>query len=337
MTFENLEQRMARSYTDLFPKFIPDENAPVSKQDQKEFYTMMKNLYKLAFDEPLMFVSALHEDDAFPRRYNKKSYGKPDLEKNMKKFMKAVDDLLLNMYQAGKDSNVKFNKKQQEILAKSGITDTAKLPAAWKWMSERTGSNIVAFSHCFFRNDYCYTSDIFAPLIGEAAFRKLEKWMVKKGYTRFDAFDVTASSSKFTLNYINPKWSDEEPKGGHLFKIKHTGISVCYEPYAANPPLLGLRIPDGLKPYLEKFDSMDEKLKAFAVERTKKCDGCRYCVQTDKTGKRPLALVKVTYGKKDYSLCPYFPGFSYGWSVIDDELVEKLIAFLSFMDGLLRK
>jgi uncharacterized protein YcgL (UPF0745 family) len=44
----------------------------------------MKNLYQLGFDEPLLFVSSLNEDDVFPNRL-KKSYGKPQLAANMKK------------------------------------------------------------------------------------------------------------------------------------------------------------------------------------------------------------------------------------------------------------
>jgi hypothetical protein len=45
MNYTNLEQRMAGSYIDLFPKFIPDENAPVTISEQEEFYLIMKNLY----------------------------------------------------------------------------------------------------------------------------------------------------------------------------------------------------------------------------------------------------------------------------------------------------
>ena len=343
MNFANLEQRMAQSYIDMFPAFIPEENlsgsadhsggnAAPDKSEQKKFYNLIKNLYKLAFDEPLMFVSSLHEDDAYPRRFNRASYGKPDLEKNMKKFLKAVDDLLQNMYLAGHGSPINFSKKQQAILSKLGIEDYTALPAGWTWMARRPDANIITFSHCFFRKDYPYVSAIFAPLIGEAAFRKLEKWMNKKGYKSHVLLDITASNSRFSLTYANPAWSKEDPKG-FLFKVKHTGVSLSYEPFVKSPPVLGLCVPNGLKPYLENFDSMDEKLKEFVTGRTKKCDACKYCVQTDKTGSRPLAAMNTKYGNKNYSLCPYFPGFSYCWSAIDDDLADKLTLFMSFMDG----
>jgi len=99
-----------------------------------------------------------------------------------------------------------------------------------------------------------------------------------------------------------------------------------------NPPILGLCIPNGLKPYLLDFDSANKIIQEFIVSRTKKCDGCRYCVQTDKTKTRQLAYIKVKYDQKKYNLCPYFPGYSYCWSSIDEGLAEQLIKMLSFMD-----
>ena len=331
MEFASLEQRMAQTYIDLFPQFVPDDNTAVSKAGQKDFYDLMKNLYALAFSEPLLFVPALHEDDVYPRRFNKKSYGKPELEKNMKKFTKAVDDLLQNMYLAGRGSGVKFSKKQIEILARLKIENCENLPAAWKWMAGRPGADIINFSHCFFKKDHPYTSGIFAPLIGEAAFKKLEKQLVKMNYRRFDVYGTTASSSPFTLIYANPAWGGEDPKG-FLFKVKQTGIAISYEPNVKNPQVLGLCIPGGLKPYLGNFDAMDNELKNFVIAKTKKCDNCRYCVQTDKTGTRPLAAINVCHENKNYSLCPYFPGFSYCWTAIDDTLADRLLSMLLFMD-----
>lgn len=100
---------------------------------------------------------------------------------------------------------------------------------------------------------------------------------------------------------------------------------------------LGLCITYGLKNYLEKFDSMSSTLKDFVIEYTKKCDRCHYCVQTDKTGTRPLAYLPIDYNREKYELCPYFPGYTYSWTSIDDELVDRIIEFLSFMDEFISK
>ena len=333
--FLSLEQRMAQYYTDTFPKFVPDELAPVSVPEQEQFYDAMKRLYQLAFDEPLLFVSQLHEDDAIPNRFHKSSYGKPDLILSMRKFMKAVDTLLENMFlMGGGKCEVRLNKRQQVILARLGIEDFTNLPAAWTWMSARPGTNCTIFSRCFFKEGYPYTSGIYARLFGdEAVFRKLENWMLAQDYKRFDVYNVTASDCKVSMTYANPLWGTETPGGGFEYKIKHTGISARYDPGIRHPAVFGLCLPGGLKAFLARFHTMDKPLQDFVISRAKKCDGCRYCVQTDKTGSRPFACISVRHDQKEYRICPLFPGCYFCWTEIDETLADQLIAFLTFMDG----
>ena len=337
MNYTSLEQRMAKSYIDLFPKFIPEENAPVSVSEQKEFYQIMKNLYQLGFDEPLLFVKTLNEDDVFPNELMKKSYGKPKLAGNMTKFTKSMDALLENLFIMGQNSVIEIDKKQQVILTKLGINDLNKLPSALTWMAKRSGSNMINFSRCYFKNDYPYQSDFFAPLFGESAFRKLENWMITQGYKRYDIYDINQWHCKLSLTYANPLWNEEPPKSGFAYKIRHTGISANYDPQYRDPAVLGLCIPNGLKVFLEAFESMDKNLQNFIISRTKKCNECRYCVQTDKTKTRPLVCIEIIHEQKEYRLCPYYPGGSYCWARLDDDLVDQLIEFLSFMDKFVNK
>lgn len=332
MTYTSLEQRMAQAYIDMFPQFVPDEQVSISVAEQEVFYNLIKALYKLAFDEPQLFVPALHEDDAYPNRFNKSSYSKPDLQVNMRKFMKAMDVLLQNMFLMGQGSSVKLNKRQQIILSRLGIDNYTSLPTAWTWMSTRPETNLIAFSYSFFKEDYPYTSDIYARLLGEEAFHKLENWMISQGYKRYDIYDVTASDCNLSLTYANPAWSKERPSGGFEYKIRHTGISARYDAFVKKPPVFGLCIPNGLKPYLDAFDSMSKENQSFILDHTKRCDGCRYCVQTDKTGSRPLACIPIEYKNNKYNLCPYFPGVGFSWTSIDNALVEQLIEMLTFMD-----
>lgn len=331
--YNSLEQRMARSYLDLFPEFIPDELAEVSVSEQEEFYELMKALYELAYHEPLLFVPTLHEDDAYPNHFNKVSYGKPELLTNQKKYLKAVDSLLQNMFLLGQGEVVKLNKRQKVILERLGIYDVCELPAAWKWMAKRSEADLESFSHCFFKRDYPYESNIYASLLGAGDFYKLEKWMLEHGYERYVIKDSTATDCKMILTYANPVWSNEKPKGSFEYKIKHTGISVRYDSYFCEPCIMGICIPNGLKTYLEHFEEMEAVLKVFVMSKTKKCDGCKYCVQTDKSGQRPLACVNVEYEEKKALLCPYFPGFSYCWTSLDADLADNIIRMLVFMDS----
>lgn len=330
--YSYLEQRMAQSYIDLLPPFIPDDKADYSIVEQEEFYLLIKKLYQLAYNEPLLFVATLHEDDFYPNRFNKSSYGKPELLANMKKFLKSMDALLNNMFLMGQGIDVKLNKREKVILSRLEINSLADITNVWKWMSSRPGSNILDFSHCFFKKEYPYTADIYSNLLGSLAFRKLENWMFEHGYKGYNISDITASDCNLSLTYANPKWSKEQPKGGFLFKIKHSGISVEYDKYAKKPPILGLCIPNSYKTYLDNFETMDPRIKSFVLSHTKKCDGCRYCVQTDKTGEKPLACVKVIDKNNHYNLCPYFPGYGYCWTNIDEEIVDDIIMMLSYID-----
>lgn len=334
MSFSNLEQRLAHNYMEMLPSFVPDENAPVNVWEQEQFYGLIKGLFQLAFDEPLLFTTALHDDDAYPNRY-KKGYGKPELIEHMRKFTKSIDRLLQSMFLLGQGKEQKLNKKQVTVLSRLDVDDLTKLPAAWKWMSTKDGANTSTFSHCLFHDSYPHTSEIYARLLGDAAFRKLESWMLAQGYKRFDIYNTTASDCNLSLSIVNPKWSEEPPRGGFEYKIKHTGIAAQFDDYVKTPPVFGLCIPGGMKPYLEAFDVMDKTLQAFVVEQTKKCNMCKYCVQTDKTGTRPLAHTAICFEGKDYRLCNYYPGYTYSWSSIDDRLAGMLIKMLSFMDTFL--
>jgi hypothetical protein len=111
MVYASLEQRLAQGYIDMLPSFIPNGNASISILEQERFYILIKGLFQLAFDEPLLFVTSLHEDDAYPSRF-KKGYGKPQLITNMKKFTKSINALLQAMFFIGQGKEVSLNKKQ---------------------------------------------------------------------------------------------------------------------------------------------------------------------------------------------------------------------------------
>jgi hypothetical protein len=331
--FGSLEQRLAHTYLDTFPEFEPSKNG-CSVTEQETFYKLMQNLYQLAYDEPDLFVSQLHEDDAYMNRFNKSAEGKPELDKNMRFFTKSVDELLNAMFQMGTNRNtVKLSKRQNVILRRLGVNEAGVLPAAWVWMAARQGAGILAFSKCLFDQNHSYARAVFARLLGDTvAFHRLEQWVTGHGYTRFDNLH-----GQLSIDFANLSWDKNIPTGGFQFKIRHTGISISYDKSAKEPPILGLCIPNGLKDCLNSFQDMDEGLKKFVISRTKKCDSCNFCIQTDKTKTRPRAFIPIKYNSNTVNLCPLFPGYSYFWSSINDELVNDLIAMMSFMDNKLKR
>jgi hypothetical protein len=324
---------MAQTYISLFPEFIPDDTAIVSKTEQRAFYDMMKTLYKLIFDDPLYLVTKVNNDDFFVNRFNKTLDNKPDLKVKVLKFRSLMNEFLKNMFHAGQGLEVKFKKKHLHLLSLVGIDDISYLPAAWKYMATRPGANLSAFTYCLFKQSHVYSPAIYKKIFSKDAFEKLDNWMHKNGYKQYDIYDATASDCKLSLSYINPAWSTDPPNGGYLYKIKHTGIAAELD-YSLEPAaVLGLCIPKTLmKPLTESFELMNDSLKEFFIKQVSKCWDCKYCVQTDKTGKRPLAYVQVTYKQTDYKICTYFPGYSFNWSNIDIVTTDHIIELLKHMD-----
>lgn len=333
MVFSSVEQRIAHTYRDTLPPFVPAKDSP-PPTEQEAFYRLIAAVYQLAFDEPLLFVPKLYApDDAYPNRFNRTPYGKPELLMAMKKMRKAVDELLAVMYAMGAGEAVKLNKRQAVVLARLGMAPGEPLPDAWVWMSTRPGASLLAFSRCMFDAEYPYLSDLYARLMGnEAAFRRLEGWMLQHGYERFLITNTTASDDRASLTYANPAWGATPPKGGFEYGMRHTGVSMRYDIYVANPQVLGVCIPGGMKAFLEKFGEMDAGLQAFVASRNKPCNNCGYCTQTDKTGKRAKAFVPIEHDGKKYAMCTYFQGGRFCFSALTDELVDMIIAFLGFMD-----
>ena len=77
--------------------------------------------------------------------------------------------------------------------------------------------------------------------------------------------------------------------------------------------------------------NLSENTKFLILQRTKRCDGCRYCTQTDKTGKRPFAATAM---QDETQLCPYYPGFNYTFERLTKKDVDCVMDFLTDMEKL---
>jgi hypothetical protein len=352
MSFANLEQRMVSTYLDTFPAFVPSENgSAVAAQEQ--FYRFMLGLYRRLYEQPELLVRELHADDAHTNRFNKGQDNKPKLKDYMRKVLKEVDGLMGTMFLLGQsgrveegvlvvDADLKISKKHRLILAEVGVqlgiesgrvvlshADYSDLFSAWSWMASRPGASLLTFSRCMFADGYPYASQIYARLSGdEGAFHRLEAYLIDQGYMRIDNRD-----GEVTLDYVKGHGDKERLKPGFQYGVRHTGISVSYDVLVKDPLTFGLCVPR-MKEILTAFDAMESRVQDFVVGTTKQCDGCRYCVQADKTGKRPLAKMAVSHGGRNYHLCPYIPGYRYCWTSLSEGLVDDMIGMLSFMDRL---
>ncbi len=350
--YASLEQRMINTYLDTFPSFVPSESGPGTNA-QEHFYHFMRGFYQRLSANPAMIFGILHEDDAHTHRFNKGADNKPKLKDLMRKAVKEIDGLLMTLYEAARvgqvdsntlvlDPSVKVSKKHRLLLEQFGLhqaaessrlvwshNDYEEMFQAMTWMAMRPNASLLDFSRCLFREGYPYAGEIYARLSGdEMAFHRLEGYLVENGYTRMDNWDGTLA-----LDYFKTHGDAAPEKGGFQYGIRHTGISASYDLLMDSPPVFGLCIPR-MEEILTAFDRLPPRVQDFVVARTKNCDECRYCVQTDITGKRPLANVMVNYDGRGIHLCPYFPGYNYCWTELSDGLVDELMAMLGAMDQL---
>lgn len=313
----------------------------------------MLRLYQRLSDEPSLLFGTLHEDDAHSRRFNKSADNKTKLRDLMRKATAEIDAMLRTLFAMGKSGNlhadvlkidhsVKISRKHRQLLGQLGLrieSDTSGLLlshpqypdmfAAMTWLASRPTVSLLPFSRCLFCENHAYAREIYARLSGNPkAFGRLESYLIDHDYISIDQQD-----DKFTLDYCKPLGNKMPTKGGFLYGINHTGFSASYDPLMDSPPVYGLCIPR-MKELLTAFDDLPVGVQDFVVSRTKKCDGCRYCVQTDKTGNRPLANLPINHGGTTYRLCPYFPGYSYCWTELNDDLVNNMIEMLQAMDVL---
>jgi len=345
ISYANLEQRMAHTYLDMLPPFVPLMSNDVSVHSQEQFYGFIKNMVQVIFDSPELLVTQLHEDDAYPNRFNRAAYGKPKLYYAMKKTINAIEELIFWLYSIGQSGivenekliisdAVKSKKNHIQALPYLGLTlDSNTLSCAaydglfpaWKWMAER--KNSTAFGRGMFDPQYPYIQDVYAKLFGdEKGFNHLLEYLAEHGYQRFEI-----ERGPYTLDYVKSVGNGDSPLGSPLHGDHfHYGISAEYKHEAVAPQFMVLRILE-MKDLLLKFDQMESHLKDFVIQYAKKCDLCRYCTQTDKTGKRKELAIPVTHGTI-YNICPLYPGFNFCFSTLDEPLSNQLMAFLDFMD-----
>ncbi len=352
-----LEERILQFYLETTPPCCLSQ--AVSETGQREFYDFITGIYRILAAEPHRLSDPLHEDGCYRNRYNRASEQKPELYRNMQAIRKKMDGLLTLLWTAGRegrlagntlflDKRFKITKKQIALLERfglkivSGETEIAffhetygELFAVWQWMARREDMDLFRFSRCLFAQDneaHSYAVSLFTLLCGnEAELRRLRDYFRENGFRQID-FRGNTVALDFVKSYAGIKKEFEEPVKEAWGERTHSGLSLKYDFYAEHPFCCSLRIPR-CKELLAHFDSMNGTVQQFVLRYHKKCDGCRYCVQTDKTGERPFSGVPVRYDR-EYRLCPYFPGFNYTWNKIDANLTDEILQFLDFTETL---
>ncbi len=354
--FENLAQRSIYYFLATYPSFYPLNSDYADAEEQKAAYEFIKGIYERLYENPAMLGFKFTPDDSFGDWEPQKA--KPELAPRIRGIIKKMEEFIAVLWSASiygqAEGNMLVVNRQDVELKPSFIKQLAAfgveagkneneyvlhfpfIAKGLKLLAEVSAQNVkppkddrqkpfLLFSRGVFDATAPWNKEVFGNMFADRnPFDTLIGFLEQNGYSRIDNKEY---NNQISLDYIKSYGKPGDELKCAWAERTHGGIEVIYEEIKKNQPLISLRIPY-FGEILNHHETMNPQTKSFVISTTKKCDGCRYCVQTDKTGKRPLAYISVD----GYKLCPLFAGFQYRWKTLEDKTVEGMIEMLRFID-----
>jgi len=335
--YDNLSQRGVAYFLATFPSFYPVDAPDASREEQEAAYRFIRSVYTRLYDDPSLLGFKHAPDDCF-RGWEKQS-DKPGLAGKIRGVIRKIEEFVALLYRIALDGAVVDTLKPAQVrqLAKFAIPPEAAkgLALLAKISAERVAGDqrpYLTFSRGVFDVTAPWTQEVFGNMLSDrVAFDRLADFLTESGYRRVDGRSEENQMAAVTLDFVREyaetrdklKWAWAERTRG--------GIEVIYEELREVQPLYSMRIPYFAE-LLRHAELASTQVRDFICAQAKKCDNCRYCVQTDKTGTKPLAFVPVG----EFPICPLFCGFQFRWRTLDDDAVGNIIALLGFVDEVFR-
>lgn len=315
-SFENLGKRIIYSYLATYPVFKPVANCGASELSQRQMYDFLYETIEIIYNDLSLINVADEPDDAYEWwQLNKE---KPELILKMQKIEKNVIDFFeyfmkIGMLGEAEDNaliiskaGMRIQQKTKEKLSRFGlIFDESKdsykishnkyneLFPAWKLHCSVPKDNIIRsrnmmnFLHGKFGGKQYTAVEMFGKICNQEHVAELESYFLQKGYT-------------LANNEMNVMYEKEYPKKQKAY------MHIYYDWRKKNQMVYYFKVPQ-FTTLIKSYEGMDDELKGFIIERTKTCDGCGYCTQTDKTGKRQRLAVPLVFRGETLVKCPLFP------------------------------
>lgn len=356
--FENLAQRSIYNFIATYSPFYPIKSTEVSTEEQRNAYDFIKNIFERAYENPVLIGLKIEPDDSYGNWELHKT--KPKLAPAIRDNIKKLEELINVLWSVSLNGHIQGETimiKQEEIDLKSSLIKklsaiglvVTKLedsyvfhfnfsPKGLKLLAEISLKNekvskdghpkpYLLFSRGVFDAEATWLQEVFGTMfVDRKPYDRLMTFLQVNNYQRIDNKE---HSPQISIDYIKCYGKIDDPLKAAWGERTHGGIEFTYEECRKHQSLIGLRIPY-FSEILKNHEKMNEKLKGLVIYKNKKCDGCRYCVQTDKTGKRPFAFVDID----GHKLCTMFAGFMYVWRELDDLGTDCIIEMLTFIDEL---
>ena len=308
----------------------PDNALPVFRQ-------LIDKLY----EQPALLGLSEHVDEAW--EWHMVNNTNPELDKVYQSVYKTLYEFYKFLYFSAlhgeisgdylqisiaklKEYKSAFKPQYQALLSEVGIeaakdktdvTVTAdnELLKSLNLLAQRVPTNVnkwtpfvlANFVCCSFDGDFSYLIERTDALCGlDGLLFELRDRCLAEGYEQ--EFGVGVSSTSIDYNII--------------FKNKIGGFGIGYRSRKYQQFFFGTINGIGEKAMLEDFENLDGDLKEHFIGICRTCNSCMGCT---KSGKNKAFTVCVTYGGKEYSLCPQFP--RHGWDTLDRELIDVLFKY----------
>lgn len=345
--FESLAKRILYSYVSTYPDFIPIEDS-INRDSQLQMYHFMADTLLNLYENPDT-LGITDVSDGYYENWEMNN-SKPLLIKSMEKIEYKFADFIEMLIKIGKFGeayedrfiirtvNLKITKSTQAKLELLGIhCDQTKEEStlriekypnaflAWKYYSTHDDlaatkiSRVITFIHGRYRGKKYKAMHFFNLFVDNMDIIKRLEDYLEKSHFEYDNFDLNA---KTRFAYV--KWIKEYPKNDSA------SVRIFYDWRKKDQLKLEFRLPQ-FRIMMNLFDQMDTDLKHLVFPRLKNCDGCGYCTQTDKTGKRLRLALKLTSEDVTLSKCPLYPHLT--WNYINETELATMIKLFEFSEG----
>ncbi len=319
--YESLGNRIFASLLATYPPFKPVMNCGASELSQRQMYDFLYDSLNI-INKDLSIINVKHEqDDCY--QYHQLNNSKPELILKMQNITKNFLDFYNYLFKMGtlgepmldklfiRKEDMRITKKTKDKLSffgleceenKDGYSFThnryKELFPAWKLHSsipkdnKILSSQIMAFLHGRFGSKQYSAAELFGGICSPESISELEKYFIEKGYV--------CDNNEMKVTYRK-----EYPKKQKAY------MDIYYDWRRIKPLIFQFKAPH-FSEIMKCYDTMDDELKSLVFNRTKICDGCGYCTQTDKTGKRPRLARKLKLNGDTRLKCPLFPSLVWG-------------------------
>lgn len=343
--FKSLGKRIIYAYLASYPEFVPwpDESSPES---QRQLHSFFHDMIHTCYQNPELIGIAPEPDRCFEERWHLNNRD-PELMDAMLKTEKKFLDWVGTLYQLGtlgevrenglfvSNSAWKLTSKTLERLLHFGLKGETTpdgillhckaYPAMFPAFIKRSGTDkyqggqntrLIRFLLGIDPNRPYHATQMFGKLYDDPSWLySLESFFEKLGYT--------CSNGDIWERWPAVKWEKEysAKERGYLhitFRWRDR-LQLCYE----------FRVPS-FRLLLGHYEEMDYALGELCFTRTKVCDNCGYCTQTDKSGRRQKLALPLKYPEGEMLKCPLWPWFS--WSEMDGETIAKMERLFLFAE-----